>query len=510
MASVSYTSSTVDPALNEAFESALQKARDGRRDPLAHHIGDKALTEGEPFESRDPADPGRVIASAYAASKETVDKAVAAAHESAKEWGASPHEDRIDMLRTAAKGFSEREMELAGTLSAETGKCRLESLAEVQEAHDLIEQYCQALESGNGFITPMKGRDGELNVDLLRPYGVFGVIAPFNFPIALAIGMTAAALVTGNTVVLKPSDKTPLSTELAAAMVRDALPAGVLNVVQGGAGTGTALAESAIDGLAFTGSAKVGWALIRQLSSGPRPRPVLAEMGGQNPVIVTKSADLDSAASGIVRSAFGFSGQKCSSTRRVVVDREVHDALVERLVAKTGELVVADADDPSMSVGPLIDAAIAKRVDDALATAGKDGQVLTGGKEEDLPGYFYKPTIVTGLPRDHPLTRQELFAPFVTVIAVDGFDDAIKEANAVDYGLTAGIFTTDGDEIDRFFNQIDAGVAYVNRSAGATTGAWPGEQSFCGWKQSGSTGKGGLGPWYLQGFCREQSRTIVK
>ncbi len=327
MASVSYTSSTIDPELNAQFESALAHARAGRPAPIPHHIGHDESTAGEPFESRDPADPARVLASAHTAGREVVDAAVTVAREVATRWRNTPHGERIKVMRDAAKGFSERKMELAGTLSAETGKSRLESFAEVQEAHDLIEQYCHVVETGSGFITPMNGRNGEHNVDVLRPYGVFGVIAPFNFPIALAIGMTAAALVTGNAVVLKPSDKTPLSTELAAELVRNALPDGVLSVVQGGPATGSALAESAIDGLAFTGSAKVGWALIQQLSHGPRPRPALAEMGGQNPVIVTASADLDAAASGIVRSAYGFSGQKCSSTRRVVVARDVHDAL---------------------------------------------------------------------------------------------------------------------------------------------------------------------------------------
>lgn len=510
MASVSYTSSTIDPELNAQFESALMRARAGRPAALPHRIGHTESTAGALFVSRDPADPARVLASAYAAGPDVVDAAVDAAKEAAPRWRATDHGDRIAVMRKAARGFSDREMELAGALSAETGKSRLEALAEVQEAHDLIEQYCHVVETGNGFVTPMPGRNREHNVDLLRPYGVFGVIAPFNFPIALAIGMTAAALVSGNCVVLKPSDKTPLSTDLAASVLRSVLPDGVLNLVQGGPATGTALTDSGIDGLAFTGSAKVGWDLIQRLSRRPRPRPVLAEMGGQNPVIVTSSADLDAAASGIVRSAFGFSGQKCSSTRRVIVEGDVHDALLSRLVDRTDELVVGDAALAEMNVGPLIDETIAGRVDAALATAARDGQVVVGGREAELPGYFYRPIIVSALPRGHQLTREELFAPFMTVTRADDLDDAIAEANAVDFGLTAGIFTGDDRDIDRFFDEVEAGVLYANRDAGATTGAWPGEQSFCGWKQSGSSGKGGLGPWYPQGFCREQNRTVVK
>jgi 1-pyrroline-5-carboxylate dehydrogenase len=282
----------------------------------------------------------------------------------------------------------------------------------------------------------------------------------------------------------------------------------VLNLVHGGADTGQALAASDIDGIAFTGSAKVGWNLVRQLGQGAWARPVLAEMGGQNPAIVTASADLESAAEGIVRSAFGLSGQKCSACRRVVVDRRVHDALVDRLVRGAEKLVVGDASDVAMSIGPVIDDAIAARVDEALETAVRDGEVRTGGRVPGLSGNFFSPAIVTALPRGHRLTRDELFAPFLTVTAADGFDDAIAEANAVDYGLSAGIFTGEPQERERFLDEIEAGVVYVNRREGATTGAWPGIQSFCGWKASGSSGKGGLGPWYLPGFCREQSRTI--
>jgi 1-pyrroline-5-carboxylate dehydrogenase len=160
-------------------------------------------------------------------------------------------------------------------------------------------------------------------------------------------------------------------------------------------------------------------------------------------------------------------------------------------------------------MGPLVDDAVSRRVDRALETAARDGRIVTGGRVEDRPGNFYRPVVVADLPLDHPLTREELFAPLVTVTAVDGFDAALAEANAVRYGLSAGIFTGDEQEKQRFLDEIEAGVVYVNRRSGATTGAWPGVQSFCGWKASGSSGKGGLGPWYLPGFMREQSRTVV-
>jgi 1-pyrroline-5-carboxylate dehydrogenase len=252
----------------------------------------------------------------------------------------------------------------------------------------------------------------------------------------------------------------------------------------------------------------VGWDIIRSLSSGPYGKPVLAEMGGNNPAIVMASADLDDAVEGIVRSAFGFSGQKCSATRRVVVDRSVHDALVDKLTGRIKQLVIGDPSVANAFVGPVIDEAIAARVNSALDAARGEGATVISADTPDLPGYFVAPTLVTGLPLGHRLTREELFAPVVTVTPVDGIDEALNEANAVDYGLSAGIFSAIDAEAQQFLDEIQAGVVYVNRREGATTGAWPGLQSFCGWKASGSSGKGGLGPWYLQGFMREQSRTI--
>jgi 1-pyrroline-5-carboxylate dehydrogenase len=232
-------------------------------------------------------------------------------------------------------------------------------------------------------------------------------------------------------------------------------------------------------------------------------------MGGKNPAIVTASADLGKAAEGVARAAFGLSGQKCSACSRAIVVSEVHDEFVERLAAFTRTLAVGDALDPKTFLGPVINARSVERYEEAVAEARRDGRVIAGGGRPDLPGHFVEPTVVASLPPGHRLAREELFLPFVAVTAAASLEEAIQEANAVDYGLTAGIFTEDDAERDRFLEAIEAGVVYVNRRAGATTGAWPGAQSFCGWKSSGSTGKGGLGPHYVAQFMREQSRTIV-
>ncbi|MGY1737595.1 aldehyde dehydrogenase family protein [Geodermatophilus sp. SYSU D00684] len=497
-----------DAALDARFEAALAEARKGS-EVLAHVIAGRPDERGATFTREDPCAPGTVVSTARTADAAVVADAAAAARAATRGWRTTPPADRIAALRQAKAGFADRAAEIAGVVSAETGKTRLEALAEAQEAVDLVEHYCAEMERNDGFVTPLRSAPGERNTDVLRPFGVFAVIAPFNFPVALAVNMAAAALVTGNTVVAKPSDKTPRSTALAWEILGAALPAGVLNVVHGGADTGRELAGAAVDGIAFTGSAAVGWQLVRELGQGAYARPVLAEMGGSNPAIVTATADLDAAAHGIARSAFGLSGQKCSACRRVVVDRRVADELVARLAAAAEAVVVGDPADPRTGMGPVADDAVSRRIDDALAAAARDGRVVTGGRAEELDGNFYRPVVVADLPPGHPLTREELFAPFVTVTAVDGFDEAIAEANAVDYGLSAGVFTGDPDEVDRFLDEIEAGVVYVNRRAGATTGAWPGIQSFCGWKASGSSGKGGLGPWYLPGFMREQSRTVA-
>jgi 1-pyrroline-5-carboxylate dehydrogenase len=322
--------------------------------------------------------------------------------------------------------------------------------------------------------------------------------------------MFSSALIAGNTVVFKPSEESPSTGAALAEIVRDAgVPAGAFNLVHGGPDTGRALVDAAVDGVAFTGSAEVGREIARKMQQGPYARPALTEMGGKNPAIVTANADLDKAAEGVARAAFGLAGQKCSACSRAIVVDGVHDDFVERLAAWAARLPLGDPADRDSFVGPVVNAASVARFESAVATARRDGVVVTGGERPDRPGHFVEPTVVSGLSLGHPLERDELFLPFVTVTRVGSLDEALAEANAPAYGLTAGIFSEDQSERDRFLDEIQAGVVYVNRRAGATTGAWPGTQSFCGWKSSGSTGKGGLGPYYLAQFMREQSRTVV-
>ena len=238
----------------------------------------------------------------------------------------------------------------------------------------------------------------------------------------------------------------------------------------------------------------------------------ITELGGKNPTIVTRNADLDKAVEGVARSAFGFSGQKCSACSRVYVEEPVYDEFIDRLTKRTQELIVGDPTERQTYVGPVIDDRAVSRYEEALQAA-KGGNIRTGGEilrggDYDR-GTYVAPTVVDGLPAAHELFKRELFLPFLVVAPVKNLDEALNEANDTEYGLTAGIFSEDKDEINEFFDRIEAGVVYANRKGGSTTGAWPGCQSFAGWKGSGSTGKGGLGPYYVQQFMREQSQTVV-
>jgi 1-pyrroline-5-carboxylate dehydrogenase len=508
---LTYTTGSRSPELDRAFETALAEARERESEPLAHIVGGREVAAGEPFAREDPSRREHVASHAYEGAElaaETVEKARAAQ----RDWRRLPHAERVALLRATERLIDERKLELAATVSLEVGKVRTESIAEVEEAIDLIETYCRQVESAGGFETPLgQLSPDERNLDVLRPYGVFGVIAPFNFPFALGFGMAAAALAAGNAVVLKPPEEAPSSGGAVARLLAEAgMPDGVISLIHGGPATGRALVGSGVDGIAFTGSAEVGREIGRRLSEGPFPRPVLAEMGGKNAAIVGASADLDAAAEGIAKAAFGFSGQKCSACSRAIVVEEVHDGLLERLAAIAGAYGVGDPADPDVATGPVVNAQAVERFERSVEAARRDGAIAAGGERGDDTGWFVEPTVVSDLPLGHPLTRDELFLPFLAVVRVSDFDLALAEANAVPYGLTAGVFSRDEDEVDRFLDEIEAGVVYVNRRAGATTGAWPGIQSFCGWKSSGLTGKGGLGPYYVQQFAREQSRTIVQ
>lgn len=473
-------------------------------------------SDGEPYDAASPVDRSVLLGRFTAAGAGAVDRAVSAAADAGRDWGRRPWAERLAILRQGAVAMERRKYELSAAALLEVGKSRLEAVGEVEEAIDLIRYYCDEMERADGFDRPMQRAFAhEATRCVLRPYGVFAVIAPFNFPVALSTGMMTAAMIGGNTVVYKPSPLAGLTGRLIVeCFLEGGLPDGVLNLLCGDAATGEAmLAHPGIGGVAFTGSHAVGMDIFRRFAAGPQARPVLAEMGGKNPAYVTASADLEVAVAGVVRSAFGLQGQKCSALSTVFVAEAVHDAFLERLTAATEALTVGNPEDAGVFMGPLINEAALRRFEDACAAGRTDGMivcggaVLRGGVYDD--GCYVRPTVIAGLPEGHRLHREELFLPVLTVRRFTDLGAAIAAGNAVRYGLTAGLYSREPAEIEQFLATAEAGVLYANRPSGATTGAWPGIQTFCGWKGSGLTGKGGLGPWYVPQFMREQSHTLM-
>ncbi|MEP7244877.1 MAG: aldehyde dehydrogenase family protein, partial [Gammaproteobacteria bacterium] len=394
-----------------------------------------------------------------------------------------------------------------------------EALGEVQETADFFTVYCDDYERQNFDHElpddPLPGHHSH-NRSVMKPYGVWVVITPFNFPFALAGGPVAAALVTGNTVVLKGSTDTPWSGRLLADCLREAgIPPGVFNYLSG---SGRTAGEALVNhpdtaGITFTGSHEVGMQIYRRMCTGAWPRPCIAEMGGKNPVIVSAGADLDRATVGIIRSAFGLSGQKCSAASRVYVHEKVANRLIERLVAEAAKIKVGDPTQRENWMGPVINERAWKNYARyALELKIDGGRILTGGthpSEDALAdGFYCTPTLVEA-PLSHTLWQQEMFLPILMVARVSDLDTAMSLANTTSLGLTAG-FYGDPSEVSWFFEHIEAGVTYANRPQGATTGAWPGYQPFGGWKGSGNTGKGIASAYYLALYQREQSQTLVE
>jgi 1-pyrroline-5-carboxylate dehydrogenase len=360
------------------------------------------------------------------------------------------------------------------------------------------------------------GREERVSL-VMKPYGVFGVLAPFNFPVSISVGMSAGALITGNTVVFKPSsteNMTMLTGIEVYNVFRDAgVPPGVFNLVTGpGSEVGDELVVNGmVSGIVFTGSRATGLGMLKRSYELGLQKAFVVEMGGKNPVIVSKYANLDYAVQGIVSSAFGFDGQKCSAASRVYVHESVKEQFISKLLDAVRSLRIGDPLVKENYIGPLISGAALERYRGAVIEASRNGRVIFGGKQVDagLNGAYVEPTIVEA---DHGnrLFHEELFLPFLTITAYKKFGDAIIMANDVPYGLTAGLYSEKVGEIREFLRRVESGVIYVNRESGATTGAIVGLHSFVGWKGSGLTGKGTGSRFYLQQFMREQSQALVR
>jgi 1-pyrroline-5-carboxylate dehydrogenase len=516
------TMSADNEELHAAYEGGMETARSWLGQKHQFYVNGEAR-EGEGYdEERSPIDRDIVIGYFAKATRQDAKDAVAAAKEFFPTWSGTAWQDRVKVMRQVAEVISGHVYELAALMAIEVGKSRLEAIGDVEETADLIRYYCKQMEDNNGFAFPMGSLDArwysqkEHNRSVLKPFGVWGVISPFNFPMALAGGPAGGALVAGNTVVFKPSHQGYFTGLKLYECIRDGgVPEGAFHVLTGpGSTVGDEIYTNPdVDGLTFTGSYAVGMQIYKNFAKD-YPKPAICEMGGKNPAIVSRQADLDTAAEGIMRSAFGFSGQKCSACSRVYVERPVYDQFVQTLVEKASRLKVGNPLERDTYTGPVINEKAVETFERAVGDVKSGGgKVLLGGEritQGDLArGLFVKPTIVEA-PLDNRVWKEELFVPFVAVAPVDSLDEALDRANDTEYGLTAGFYSEDQAEIDKFLNRIEAGVVYVNRKAGATTGAWPGMQPFGGWKGSGTTGKAGGGLHYVQQYLREQSQTVIE
>ena len=505
--------------LHQRFDAALAKLKANLGQEHAMIIDGKDVLSPEKIENLFPANTNVVLGMFQKGTAENARAALAAARKAFPSWSHTPWQERVALIRKAAALMDERIFDMGAVISMEVGKNRMEALGDVAETADLFRYACTRMEVNNGFVTEM-GKDPlvgyvSTNTSVLRPYGVWLVISPFNFPAALTGGPASSALVAGHTIVMKPASDTPWTTHMIAECLRDAgVPAGVFNYVTGpGSTVGQALVESPeVDGVTFTGSYDVGMKIFRDFGMGQWVRPTILELGGKNPVVVSRHADIETAALGIVRSAFGLQGQKCSAASRVFAEAPIYDALVARVVELTQKLKIGDPTDRTVTLGPVVNKSSYKDYQGFCQELLDSGKVLTGGKiltdGEYAKGYFCAPTIAE-LPFTHRLWKHEMFVPITTVGKVHSLDEAMKLANDVDYGLTSGFYGTE-DEANWFFDKIEAGVNYSNRSQGATTGAWPGFQPFGGWKGSGSSGKNSGGPYYLQLYMHEQIYTRVR
>ena len=506
--------------LHTRFEDALEKVKSNLGQEYGMIINGEDHFSKSKFEDFSPINTDLLLGVFQKGSAQDAELALSAARNAFPTWSRMPWQDRVAIMRKAADVIDERTFEISAAMALEVGKNRMESLGDVAETADLIRYACYQMEKNEGYVVEMDSDPivgyTSTNISKLRPYGVWLVISPFNFPAALTGGPAGSALVSGNTIVMKPATDTPWVVRLLAECFREAgLPDGVFNYVTGpGSSLGQALIESPeVDGVTFTGSYDVGMGIFRDFAKGTYVRPAILELGGKNPAIVSKNADLETAAAGIIRSAFGLQGQKCSACSRILIEEPVYEELVDKLVSLTKKIAIGDPTDKEVWLGPVINNSSYQDFKDFTNEISKDGEFLTGGSvltDGDFSkGFFCEPTLVANLPLSQRLWKHEMFLPISTIAKVKDLESAMEIANDVDYGLTAGFYGSK-EETKWFFENIQAGVNYANRPQGATTGAWPGFQPFGGWKGSGSSGKNAGGHYYLSLYMHEQIHTLVE
>lgn len=512
---ITHTSASGDvEALSREIDREVEALRKRLGRTFPNRIAGRDDLSGKPYLVVSPADHSVEIGSFVETSEDAVHRAVNAARVAQKTWSQRPWQERVAILRKVGQNFERNLNMIAAAVMIEVGKPRLDAVGEVGEAVGMFRQYCDQMERNNGYDgAVLHAGERETAQTVFRPFGVFAAITPFNFPVALPVNVICGALLAGNTIVFKPSPAAGLTGSLVTQMFEDSgLPPGSVNMICG-YGAGALLADANVDGYAFIGSQKVGTELIRKAAAGSFPRPVISEMGGKNPTYVTRSADIAVAAQGVAKSAFGGAGQKCTCCSVAFVHSSIYEAFAQALVERAKDIRIGNTlEDGAISAGPLINEAAMKRYQANVEYARKKGRVLTGGARltggAHDRGFYAAPTVVDGLPADDPILKTELFCPFVVLVPFDDFEEALDRGNSVVFGLSSGFYGSDTRDREIFLRKVEAGILYLNRPHGATTGGWPGIQVLTGWKGSGSTGKGSMGEHFVPQFMRQQCRTI--
>lgn len=476
---------------------ALVESYLGQDYPLI--IGGERITTDDKIESYNPANHSQLIGRVSKATKEHAEQAMQIADETFKTWKKVKPESRADVLFKAAAIIRRRHFEFSALLTKEAGKTWVEADVETAECIDFLEYYGrQMLEMKDG--RPVASRKDEFNRYDYIPLGVGVVISPWNFPFAIMGGTTAAALVTGNTVLLKPASTTPVIAYKFMEVLEEAgLPAGVVNFIPGGGGE---IGDYLVDHhrtrfISFTGSRDVGLRINERASVLNEGqiwlKRVIAEMGGKDTIVVDAEADLELAAQSIVKSAFGFSGQKCSACSRAVIVADVYDDVVSRVTELTNALTVGSPEDVNNFVGSVIDAAAYKKITEYIEIGKGEGKLVAGGTADDSTGYFVNPTVFVDVAPDARIMKEEIFGPVLAIAKAATFEEAIDIANNTEYGLTGAVITKNRAHQEYAREEFHVGNLYFNRGC---TGAIVGYQPFGGFNMSGTDSKAG-GPDYL-------------
>ncbi|MBY0546348.1 MAG: L-glutamate gamma-semialdehyde dehydrogenase [Candidatus Obscuribacterales bacterium] len=500
------------PENEKVMKEALKTVRGqlGRQYPLV--INGEKIETTDWIVSTNPSAPGEVIGKFSKATKDHAEKAMQSALIAFESWKKVAPEDRAQYLFKASKIMQDRKYELAAWLILEIGKNWAEADADVAEAIDFCEYYGrEMLRLANP--APLVPVEGEKNVLRYIPLGVGIVIPPWNFPLAILVGMTTAAIVSGNTVVLKPSSDTPaIAYQFIKIMEEVGLPKGVLNFVPGpGAAVGDYLVgHPKTRFIAFTGSKEVGLHINELAAKTPKGqlwiKRVVAEMGGKDSIIVDKDTNLDVAADGIVAAAYGFSGQKCSACSRAIIHKDVYDQVVEKVVERTNKLIVNTPEDRGTNMGPVASKSAFEGILEYIEIGKKEGRLLAGGKVKETAekGFFIEPTIIADVSPTARIAQEEIFGPVLAMIKAESWDDALAIANNTEFGLTGAAYTNSREKLDQAAEDFHCGNLYLNRKC---TGALVGVHPFGGFNMSGTDSKAG-GPDYL--FLFTQGKVVTE